>query len=230
MVVDREPGGRHLGLAGDRRAVRGGHEAGPNVRAREHELLRHAVVADLDLEAPLHRAPRGDRQLLAVAAERRAPAVDLHAAHVQPDQVEVEAAQALDGRGPDRRLPLEAVARRVVRDVQVVVADVIAAVAVTGVVRVADAGRPRGTAAAFLLRLRHAGSAEQERRAGGYCHEPSLAASKPSHMDPSVVGNRAIYPRGRGAQTSSGSRAPRSSSLIFRVTAATGAARAAPRR
>jgi hypothetical protein len=170
MVVHGEPGRRHLGLSCDRDPVRRGHEAGPDVEARKGELDRNAVVGDVDLEAlpSPDRSTRRDGQLLAAARPRRLPVADLDVAHLEPDEVQVEAAQVLGGPGGDGRLPVETVRRGVVGDVEVVVADVVAAIAVAREIGVAHAGRARRTRPRGLS-LRGAGAegADQEGDAGG---------------------------------------------------------------
>src|SRR3954447_20432655 len=69
--------------------------------------------------------------------------VDGDAADVELLQVEVEPRQVLRGLGGDDRESLEPVAGRVIREAQVVVLRVVAAVAFEREVRVADAGRAR---------------------------------------------------------------------------------------
>jgi len=92
----------------------------------------------------------------------------LDVAHLEPDEVEIEAAEVLCGPGANRRVPLEPVGGRVVRDVEVVMADVVAAIAVSREVGIADARRSR-RAGQWWLRPRGRGAerAEQQCRADG---------------------------------------------------------------
>ena len=140
MVVDRVPRRRDVRLAHDERAVIGLHEAGA-VGLR----LRDAAVAHLDLEglARAEALARRDRELAAVSCPGGGAAVDLDRVDGQPLEVEVEARQALGRAGANRRLALEDVRVRVVRDFQVVVAGVVAAVPVEREVRVARPRRSR---------------------------------------------------------------------------------------
>ena len=93
--------------------------------------LRPAAVGDHDLEP----GPRGDRgrgrhhQLLPGAPERRRLAVDGHRAHARPPIVEVEGAQLLGRGGRDRRGRVELAVAGLVVELERVVADVVAAVA-----------------------------------------------------------------------------------------------------
>jgi hypothetical protein len=78
---------------------------------------------------PSDGSARRDGQLLAAARPGCLPVAHLDVAHLEADEVEVEAAQVLGGPDGDGRLPLQTVRRGVVGDVEVVVADVVAAVA-----------------------------------------------------------------------------------------------------
>ena len=141
VVVGGEPRRRDVRLADDHGAVGRGDEA----RATELvEHLRHAVVAHHDGEARPVRDPgtRPDGELARVAAPRGRPSVDLDGAHREPDEVEVERGQVLGRAGRDGGDALEDVGVRRVADREVVVGDVVAAVAVEGVVRIADPWRP----------------------------------------------------------------------------------------
>ena len=144
VVVDREPACRDLGLSGDGRPLGRVHEPGPDVEAGDRELGRDPLVANLGLEplAIAKRALRLDHELLAVAAPVRAFAVDLDAVDGHPDEVEIEAAQALRRLGTDRRLAVEPIRVGVVVDVDVVPSDVVAAVPVGREVVVAGARGP----------------------------------------------------------------------------------------
>ena len=145
VVVEGEPVGRALGLAHHDRAVVGVDPAVGQrlVGDRQVDLgPGHAVVADHGREPPalLQLVPWGHGQLVVLAARPPRPlAVDHHRADGHPLEVEVEPAQRLGGPGRDRRHPDKAVRRRVVGDLQQVVGDVVAAVAVQRVVVVADA-------------------------------------------------------------------------------------------
>ncbi len=175
MVVHGEPGGRDLGLAGDGGSIRSRHEAGPDPETGQDELDGDAAIADFHLEAVplLQRALRGNDELLAAPTPACPLAVDLNPAHVEPNQVEVEAAETLGGGCAYRRIPVELICGRVVGDVQVVVADVVAAVPVRRVVRVSEPRR----AGNAILRLGDAAEAEDERRERDCC-ETELAAER----------------------------------------------------
>jgi hypothetical protein len=153
VVVDREPQRGDLGLAGDRDAVGRRHEPGPRHGPRQGELDGNPAVADLDLEVtPLaQRAPRGDDELLAEAHPARPAAVHLDALDVQADEVEVQAAEVAGCPRVDVGLPVEAVGGGVVVDLEVVGADVVAAVAIPRVVRVPDPRRARDARAAVTV-------------------------------------------------------------------------------
>jgi len=103
VVVDREPAGRHLGLAGDDRPVVGVDEPGLDGEAgAEHQLLgdRDAVVADHGGEAPAvpQPVPGRDRELVLGPRPAGRPAVDRDRADGQPDEVEVEPGEVLGRR------------------------------------------------------------------------------------------------------------------------------------
>ena len=161
VVVDRIPGRGDVRLADDERPV---------VRVDEAcslDRLGDAAVADDDRELPVlaDAVLRRDRELLAVAAPRRATPVDLDAVHGEAEQVEVEARQALRRLGADLRGSLEHVGRRVVLHVEVVVADVVASVPVQREVRIAGprSARLELPAAASPLRRRRAQEQDQRR-------------------------------------------------------------------
>ncbi len=140
MVVAREPPPRRLGLVRGDPAVRGAVPAGEPVRRLRR---RHPAVAhhDGDVRALGQRRPGRDLQLvLARGGERRLRAVHPHLAHVQ-QEVQVEPRQVLCGAGQQGRRALQLVRRRPVGQPQVVVGDVVPAVAVGRVVGVADARR-----------------------------------------------------------------------------------------
>ena len=145
VVVEGEPVGRALGLAHHDRAVVGVDPAVGQrfLRDRQVDLgPGHAVVADHGGEPPalLQRMLGGDGQLVVLAAGPvRLPAVDPDRADGQALEVEVEPAERLGRPGRDRRHPGEAVRRRVIRHLQQIVSDVVAAVAVQRVVVVAEA-------------------------------------------------------------------------------------------
>ena len=155
VVVGGEPGRRGVGLAGDDRAVVGVDEAG-DAEEGVPERLRHAVVGDDGGErgAVGQHVLRSDGQLLPAPAPGRVVAVDGERPDLQPHEVEIEAGQVLEGPRLDGGDPGEDVGGRVVTHVEVVVPDVVAAVAVEREVRVPDAGctgrshrvrrRPRG--------------------------------------------------------------------------------------
>src|SRR5689334_12725938 len=86
---------------------------------------------------------RGDDQLVPGAAVGRGGVVDAHQADVQPVEVEVESVQVLgSGRGDDG-VGVELARGRVVHHAQVVVADVVPAVAGQWVEHVTEAVRAR---------------------------------------------------------------------------------------
>ena len=86
---------------------------------------------------------------------------------VEPDEVQVERRQRLCRLGSDLRRALQHVGGRVVADGEVVVVDVVAAVAVEREVRVADAGRAR-----------------RERHPGGLCRSPQPTATPQRRAQP----------------------------------------------
>jgi hypothetical protein len=193
VVVDGEPGRRDLRLPGDGHPVGGRHEAGPHHGPGEDELLRHAAVTDLDLEAApvAQRAPRRDDELLAEAHPPRAPPVDRDALDVEPDQVEVQAAQVLGRLRLDVGIPVETVGRGVVVDLKVIRAHVVAAVAVPRVVAVPD---PRGPGDArapiVVVRERGGGSAREERQAHEDRRDAGRLAAGCTHVGPAYPGGR----------------------------------------
>jgi hypothetical protein len=111
--------------------------------AGTRELDRHSAVANLYLESsPLPQcALRGDHELLAASAPTCPLAINLDPAHVEPDEVEVEAAQVLGGGCAYRRIAVELVCRRVIGDIELVVPDVVAAIPVQREIRVSEPGR-----------------------------------------------------------------------------------------
>ena len=143
MLVGRVPGRCAVRLARDQRAVVGRH---PAVLVAERALpdrARLAVVGDDGDERPAaaQARARDDRQLAALAPPRRRARADLDRPHRQAMEVEVEARQVLRRLGRDRRDALQHARLGRVGDVQAVVGDVVAAVAVLREVRVADPGR-----------------------------------------------------------------------------------------
>jgi hypothetical protein len=120
--------------------------------------------------------PGVDRQLVLGAAAPSRLAVDHDLADLEPDQVEIEAAEALGSGRIDGRLTLEAFASRVVGDLEVVVIDVVTAVAVLGVVLVPDPGRPGR--ARLPLRLRRRGYADQQHSGDDPRHQPRLQTTR----------------------------------------------------
>src|SRR5262249_33379038 len=145
VVVAREPGHRALRLTRDERPVVGGYPAvGGAVRVGDR--LGGALVGDRDAE-PLVLAQgtaRGDDEFVAAAAEAGGGAVDGDAGDLQAREVEVEAVEPLGGAGGEDRLAVQVPGGGVVAERQVVVADVVAAVAAEREVGVAGAGRARG--------------------------------------------------------------------------------------
>ena len=139
MVVDREPELRNMRFADHDRPVIRRDEA----RAAEFlQGLRHTVVTRHDRELGTVGDPRRrlDGELLTLPRRLRADAIYRKRAQPHSDEIEVERGQVLGGRGLDRGLADQHVSVRVVADVEVVVLDVIAAVAVEREVRVADPG------------------------------------------------------------------------------------------
>ena len=92
-------------------------------------------------------------------------AVDPDISHPQAIEVEIEARQRLGGARRDGRPTLQPVGRRVVGEVEVVVRDVLPAVAVGWKVRVADAGRSRAWGLP-RIRDRQPGSTNQSDQKG----------------------------------------------------------------
>jgi hypothetical protein len=101
-----------------------------------------AAVGDVDLEvgAVGHRCGRGDHQLAGLLGERGRCTVDGDRGDVETAQVEAEAAQRVGRGGVDDRAGGQRPGRRGVVEGQVVVPDVVAAVAGGRVVGVAAAG------------------------------------------------------------------------------------------
>ncbi|CAM5714295.1 hypothetical protein SALBM135S_09154 [Streptomyces alboniger] len=143
VVVGGEPprGGLRL-LRGDtavRRPV-------PGRVAVDLQLGRLARVPDDDRDRRALGQPRGRRDLQLLVAglrERRLPAVDPHLGDLEPE-VEVEARKVLRGAGVDRRRALQEVGGGLVVQPQVVVRDVVTAVAARRIVGIADARGPGG--------------------------------------------------------------------------------------
>jgi hypothetical protein len=140
VVVDREPGRRHIRLADHHGSVVGVDEAGP-VRER----LRDAVVADHGGELVMvAQTPAGsDGEFAAVPVPGRRSAVDLDGSDGEAFEVEVEAGQVLGGTCADRGYPGQDIGGRVVPHLERVVLDVVAAVTVQREVRIAGARRAR---------------------------------------------------------------------------------------
>ena len=139
MVVHRIPARCDVRLADDERSVVRVQEAGAL------ERLRNAAVADDDGEvAPFGQAAlRRDGELAAFTAPERAAPVHDDGVDRQPDEIEVEARQVLGRGGTKLGLALEEIRRRVVLHLEVVVADVVAAVPVKRKIRIAGARRAR---------------------------------------------------------------------------------------
>ena len=206
VVVGREPDGGHMGLAGHQDPVVGRQPPTPAIDGGQR--LRDAAVVhdDLDPFAMGDPAARRDLQLTVAPLERRGHAVDGHAVHGQAIEVEVEAGQVPLGPEVDGGQAGEHVGVRVVAQLQVVGADVVAPVAVEGEVRVADPRR------ALLVRRREglgrAGRADDRQEEDGeYGREQGGAL----HL------RRLCRPRGGGqsprrAQTGTTSAMVRSSS------------------
>ncbi len=139
-MVAREPGHGAHRLAQRQRPVRGAQPALLGA-VGVGDRLRAPRVPDDDLEArvPVEGAARPDGQLLALAAEAGAGAVDGDGVHVEALEVEVQGGEVLGGAGVDRRGAGEAAVGGVVGEGEVVVGDVVAAVARLREVRVARA-------------------------------------------------------------------------------------------
>ena len=209
MVVDGEPASRDLRLAGHRCAVRRGHEAGTELESRQHddELMRNPVVPHLHLEAAaaLQGVLRCDDEFLPGPRPLCRFAVDLYLADRHPDQVEVEAAQRLCRLRLDRGLAVEDIRRRVVGDLQVVVADVVPTVAVGRVVGVSEARRTGFATGSRALgrdvRLRRGGNTQGDRaRDRGDRGEGSSRSERSSGHSDLLQGARLPRP-GRTAST-----------------------------
>ena len=106
------------------------------------QRVRHAVVDQHGGEGAVaaQTLRRRDRQLVPVAAECGGVAVDADGVQVEAVEVEVEARQVLGRLGADRLARVEHPDGRVVAEVQHVLGDVVAAVAVEREVRVVEAG------------------------------------------------------------------------------------------
>ena len=184
VVVDREPAGRDLGLAGHDGPVVGVDEAGLDGEAgAQHQLLGDgdAVVADHGGEPAALAQPvgRGDGQLVLGTRPAGGAAVDLDRADGQADEVEVEPGQVLGRPGRDGGHPDQAVGGRVIGHLEQVVADVVAAVAVQGEVVVTDPGGARPEAAATTARpggrpgRGQARTQERDRHQHRHGHDPA---------------------------------------------------------
>lgn len=186
VVVAREPPPGRLGLVGADPAVRGAVPTGEPVRllGRGHPVVAHH---DRQGRALGQRRLRRDHQLvLARGGEGGRHAVDPHLAHVE-QEVQVEAGQVLRGLRQEGRGALQLVRRGLVLQPQVVVLDVVAAVAVGRVVGVADARRAGGEARGRRRDRQQYGSRGQRARCDeSAVHECSKSSeqqirSKPIH-------------------------------------------------
>ena len=200
VVVDREPAGRDLGLAGDDGAVVGVDEPGLDGEAgAEDELLgdRHAVVADHGGEPVALAAARAGVTVSSCVGPRPAgrAAVHLDRADGQPDEVEVEPGQVLGRPGRDRGHPDEPVGGRVVGHLEQVVADVVAAVAVEREVGVAHpwGARPEAATAASGRPGRRPGRSQrrpQERHRHQHRRGDGRARTTDAHVPPPLPVHR----------------------------------------
>ncbi len=131
-----------MGLAGDEHAVVGADEPTAPERLVAGEGLRHTVVAHPDLEVPPggDAGFRGDPQLAAVSVVHDWLAIDGHAPHRQPIEVEVEARKVLGRPDGDGGHSFEHARGGVIGQLEVVVVDVVPAVAVEGEVGIAEPG------------------------------------------------------------------------------------------
>ena len=171
VVVGREPGRRHVRLADDHHAVVGVEDAGV-AQVGVDDDLRNPVVDHLGGErlALVQGPARRDGQLAAVAGPPCRAAVDRERPDGQALEVEVEGGQVLRRPGPDGGDPVEHVGLRRVLDVQVVVPDVVPAVAVQREVRITHPGRARAA-----TRTRARGSTRQDDAEDHRDHESSSA-------------------------------------------------------
>ena len=132
MVVDGVPGHGTRRLADDIDArieaqptdVDGGHPR--IIDGRWHPTVGHGHGESLAL---VEGAPGPDRQLVAVAGERRPDAVDRDLVNVQAVEVQVESAQGLGGAGGQGGRAGEGVGLHVDLQVEGVVQGIVAAVA-----------------------------------------------------------------------------------------------------
>ncbi len=182
VVVGREPGGGHVGLAHDHRAVVGGDEAG----AAALDDVGHAVVGDLHGErrVPGQARLRRHRQLAAVARPGRRLVVHLDRADGHPLEVEVEGREVLQRPGREQRGAGQHVGGGVVGQVEVVLLDLVPAVAVEREVRVADAGRPGRVRRCGLGRGRGQGHQARHEADGGCVREPASHHDAPPGISP----------------------------------------------
>ena len=221
MVVDRKPRRGRLGLAGHDHAVRrpGETDWGPDERLTEDH--RNAVILDRDEEpgTPVERMLGRHRQLVTGPGGRRPPAVDRDACDLESRQVEVEAAQALPRTRLDRRVTVEHVGCRVIAQVEVVMARVVAAVSRHREIGVARTRRPhRARAGLRSVRQAQRGDCGKRRESDrdrsnptstpkplAHCFLPCAAGhatlsglwAKSSRSEPSLALTAAIWRGGR---------------------------------
>ena len=105
--------------------------------------LGYAAVAhdDLQVLALLDRARRRDDELLTVTGEPGSSVVDHETLDREAAEIEIEAVEPLGGDRIERRLTLQLARRRIERQLEVVVADVVPAVAGEREEAVAEAAR-----------------------------------------------------------------------------------------
>ena len=165
VVTAREPGHRARRLTQPDRAV-GGVQPALFGAVGVSDRHRFARVADSHPERPagVQLAGRADRQFLPRAVGAGAPAADRDVLDVQALEVQVEGRQVTGGARRDRRRAGEVARARVVVELQVVVADVVTAVARLGEVRVA-----RTRAAGAALNRAPATARREGGEGGGRC-------------------------------------------------------------
>ena len=135
-----------------------------------NDRFRYAVVVHHRIELPaVPDSLLGSHcELRTAAAEGGAPVVDLDSADSQPLQVQVERREVLGGTGAYGGGACEEPAGRVVAELQQVVPDVVAAVAVPRIVRIAQAGRTRSkTCVAGICNDRRRAASGRSRQAAG---------------------------------------------------------------